>query len=168
MFWTRVIMASNRGTLMELGIGPIITAGMVSQLLVGAKIIAVDQKNKEQKELLNSAQKLLAIVIATFEAVAYVFSGMYGDIEDIGAFKAFMIIFQLIVASLLVNLLDEILSKGGYGLVSAISLFIATNVCEELIWRTFSFLKHGEEYEGAFVALISNIFSKPNKLRGIK
>lgn len=42
MFWTRVIMASNRGTLMELGIGPIITAGMVSQLLVGAKIISVD------------------------------------------------------------------------------------------------------------------------------
>ncbi len=29
MYWTRVIMASNRGTLMELGTGPIVTAGMV-------------------------------------------------------------------------------------------------------------------------------------------
>ena len=42
MFWTRLIMASNRGTLMELGIGPIVTASMIVQLLVGAKIIAVD------------------------------------------------------------------------------------------------------------------------------
>jgi protein transport protein SEC61 subunit alpha len=42
MYWTRVIMASNRGTLMELGIGPIVTAGMIMQLLVGAKIIKVD------------------------------------------------------------------------------------------------------------------------------
>ena len=73
----------------------------------------------------------------------------------------------MIAASLLVNLLDEILSKGGYGLVSAISLFIATNVCEELIWRTFSFMKHGEEYEGAFVAFISYLINKPNKLRAI-
>jgi len=42
--------------------------------------------------MLESAQKLLSIVIALFEAVAYVFSGMYGDIEDIGAFHALMII----------------------------------------------------------------------------
>lgn len=92
MFWTRLIMASNRGTLMELGIGPIVTASMIIQLIVGAKIISVDQKNKEEKDMLNSAQKLLAILIALFEAVAYVFSGSYGDIEDIGAFAALMII----------------------------------------------------------------------------
>lgn len=93
MYWTRVIMASNRGTLMELGIGPIVTAGMIVQLLVGAKIIKVDQKNKEDKELINGAQKLVAIIIATFEAVAYVFSGIYGEIEDIGAIRAFLIVF---------------------------------------------------------------------------
>ena len=93
MFWTRVIMASNRGTLMELGIGPIVTAGMIAQLLVGAKILKLDQKNKQDKELYAGFQKLLAILIATFEAVAYVFSGMYGEIEEIGTFKAFMIVF---------------------------------------------------------------------------
>ena len=92
MFWTRMIMASNRGTLMELGIGPIVTASMIVQLLVGAKIIYVDQKSREQKELLGSAQKLLAIFIALFEALAYVFSGMYGDMEDLGAFHALMIV----------------------------------------------------------------------------
>lgn len=29
MFWSRLILASNRGTLMELGIGPIVTASMI-------------------------------------------------------------------------------------------------------------------------------------------
>ncbi len=118
--------------------------------------------------MLSSAQKLLAIFIALFEAVAYVFSGTYGDIEDIGAFNAMMIVLQLVAASLLVNLLDEILSKGGYGMVSAISLFIATNVCEELLWKSFSFLKEGEEYEGAFVALFHFLWTKPNKLTALK
>ena len=37
-YWMRVILASNRGTLMELGISPIITSGMVMQLLAGSKV----------------------------------------------------------------------------------------------------------------------------------
>jgi len=44
--WLRVILASNRGTLMELGISPTVTAGMVMQLLAGAKIIEVDHKDR--------------------------------------------------------------------------------------------------------------------------
>lgn len=167
MFWSRLILASNRGTLMELGIGPIVTASMIIQLLVGTKIIQVDQKNKEEKELLNSVQKLLAFGIAFFEAVAYVFSGMYGDLETIGAFKAVLIIIQLVIASVIVNMLDEILSNG-YGLVGAISLFIATNVCEELLWKSFSPLAEGNEYEGAIVALFHYIAASPNKAQGLR
>ena len=56
-YWMRVILASNRGTLMELGIYPSVTAGMVMQLLAGSKIIDVDQNNKEDKALFNGAQK---------------------------------------------------------------------------------------------------------------
>lgn len=55
--WLRVILASNRGTLMELGISPSVTAGMVMQLLAGAKLIEVDHKDKEQESLFNGAQK---------------------------------------------------------------------------------------------------------------
>ena len=40
-YWMRVILASNRGTLMELGISPIVTSGLIMQLLAGAKIIEV-------------------------------------------------------------------------------------------------------------------------------
>merc|ERR1719282_1501367 len=50
-YWMRVILASNRGTLMELGISPIVTSGMVMQLLAGSKIIDVDQSLKEDRAL---------------------------------------------------------------------------------------------------------------------
>lgn len=56
-YWSRVIMASNRGTLMELGISPIVTSGMVMQLLAGSKILDVDQGNKEEQALFNGVQK---------------------------------------------------------------------------------------------------------------
>ncbi len=36
---------------MELGIHPYVTAGMVMQLLAGAKILEIDQNNKEDKAL---------------------------------------------------------------------------------------------------------------------
>lgn len=56
-YWMRVILASNRGTLMELGISPIVTSGLVMQLLAGSKIIEVDQSNKEDRALFSGAQK---------------------------------------------------------------------------------------------------------------
>merc|ERR1712178_285858 len=47
-YWLRVILASNRGTLMELGISPIVTAGTIMQLLAGAKIIEVGDTPKDR------------------------------------------------------------------------------------------------------------------------
>jgi protein transport protein SEC61 subunit alpha len=57
MYWMRVILASNRGTLMELGITPIVTSGMIMQLLAGANIIEVDYSLKEDRALFSGAQK---------------------------------------------------------------------------------------------------------------
>jgi len=56
-YWMRVILASNRGSLMELGISPIVTSGLIMQLLAGSGIIHVNQSNKEDRELFNGAQK---------------------------------------------------------------------------------------------------------------
>lgn len=47
-YWMRVIMASNRGTLMELGISPIVTSGLIMQLLAGAKLIEVGDTPKDR------------------------------------------------------------------------------------------------------------------------
>jgi len=136
-YWMRVILASNRGTLMELGISPIVTSSLVMQLLAGSRIIEVDQSLKEDRALFKSAEKLFGILITVGEAIAYVVSGMYGDLHTLGAGNAILIILQLFGAGMVVITLDELLQKG-YGLGSGISLFIATNICESIIWKAFS------------------------------
>ncbi|VDK42960.1 unnamed protein product [Anisakis simplex] len=135
-YWLRVILASNRGTLMELGISPIVTSGLIMQLLAGAKIIEVGDTPKE-RALFNGAQKLFGMVITVGQAIVYVASGLYGDPSEIGAGICLLIVIQLVVAGLIVLLLDELLQKG-YGLGSGISLFIATNICETIVWKAFS------------------------------
>merc|ERR1712166_1545659 len=59
LYWLRVILASNKGTLMELGISPIITSSMIMQLLSGTKLIDVNMRSQVDREssrlLLNSS-----------------------------------------------------------------------------------------------------------------
>jgi protein transport protein SEC61 subunit alpha len=168
VYWSRMIMASNRGTLMELGIGPIITAGMVVQFLTSAQLIKLGNSTREERELGNQLQKFVAICVSIFQAVSHIFMGNYGDPKQLGTLNIFMIVIQLIIACFIVIMLDDLLTKGGYGLVSAVSLFIATNVCEDLLWKSFSFLKVREEYEGAFVAFFSYLYNTPNKFAALK
>merc|ERR1719373_836226 len=167
----RVILASNRGSLMELGISPIITSGMVMQLLAGSRIIDVDQSLKEDRALFNGAQKLFGMLITLGEAVAYVMSGMYGDLRELGAGNAILIIAQLFFAGIIVILLDELLQKG-YGMGSGISLFIATNICESIIWKAFSPTTmntgKGTEFEGAIVATFHFMASRSDKVTALR
>jgi len=171
LYWMRVILASNRGTLMELGISPIITSGMVMQLLAGSRIIDVDQSLKEDRALFGGAQKLFGMLITMGEAVAYVMSGMYGDMRSLGAGNALIIIVQLFFAGMMVLLLDELMQKG-YGMGSGISLFIATNICESIVWKAFSPTTmntgKGTEFEGAVVATFHFLASKANKFDALR
>ena len=172
MYWLRVIMAFNRGTLMELGISPIVTSGMIMQLLAGSKLIDVDKKQKEARDLFDGATKLFGFIITIGEAVSYVISGMYGDLSNLGAINAYLIIIQLVVAGIIVLLLDETLQKG-YGIGSGISLFIAVNICEKIIWKAFSpFTITNEsgntEYEGAIISTIHLLLTRPNKISALQ
>jgi len=170
-YWMRVILASNRGTLMELGISPVVTSGLVMQLLAGSRIIEVNYSVKEDRALFNGAQKLFGILITVGEAIAYVVSGMYGDIGSIGVGNALLIIVQLFFAGLIVLTLDELLQKG-YGLGSGISLFIATNICETIVWKAFSPTTlntgRGTEFEGAVIALFHLMITRSDKFRAFK
>merc|ERR1712054_106199 len=170
-YWMRVILASNRGTLMELGISPIVTSGLVMQLLAGSKIIEVDQGMKSDRELFQGAQKLFGMIITIGEALAYVLSGMYGEIKELGATNAILIILQLFIAGVIVIVLDELLQKG-YGLGSGISLFIATNICETIVWKAFSPTTintgRGTEFEGAVIALFHLLATRQDKVRALR
>jgi len=171
LYWMRVILASNRGTLMELGISPIVTSGMIMQLLAGANLIEVDFSLKDDRALFGGAQKLFAILISFGQATVYVLTGLYGQPSDLGAGICLLLILQLVVAGLLVILLDELLQKG-YGLGSGISLFIATNICESIVWKALSPTTintgRGPEFEGALIALFHLLFTRNDKSRALK
>ncbi|EDR27138.1 protein transport protein Sec61 subunit alpha isoform B, putative [Entamoeba dispar SAW760] len=166
-YWMRLVMASNRGTLMELGISPIVTASMVMQLLQGAKIISVDMDNQEESELFEASQKLFGLLMTLGQGIAYIMSGMYGDPSELGFFNCCLILLQLFVAGLIVLLLDELLSNG-YGFGSAISLFIATNICESIVWSAFSPLTTnagtGSQFEGSIINFFHLLITRPDKL----
>lgn len=169
-YWVRVILASNRGTLMELGISPIITAGMVIQLLVGIRILDLDMQLPSDRELYEQCSKLLSLIITLCEAFAYIYSGMYGDVESLSTTKIILILLQLYFAGFIVILLDEMLQEG-YGLGSGISLFIAVNVCEGIVWQSFSPItiksEQGTEFEGSVVNFIHLLMTKNNKMAAI-
>jgi preprotein translocase SecY subunit len=130
----RVIFASNRGTLMELGIGPIVTAGLILQVLAGSRMVNIDMTNPEDRSMFTSASKILAVVMTVFEASAYLLGGTYGNIT---LQTQIIILAQLIVAGMIVMLLDELLQKG-WGLGSGISLFIAAGVAQSIWWDSIS------------------------------
>jgi protein transport protein SEC61 subunit alpha len=77
----------------------------------------------------------------------------------------------LTFAGIVVILLDELLQKG-YGIGnSGISLFIAINVCETIIWKSFSPISQktsfGDEYEGSIIAFFHAIFTRPDKFSAL-
>ena len=114
---------------------------------------------------------VFGMVITLGQAIVYVMTGMYGDPSDIGAGVCLLIIIQLFVAGLIVLLLDELLQKG-YGLGSGISLFIATNICETIVWKAFSPATintgRGTEFEGAVIALFHLLATRNDKVRALR
>lgn len=128
----RAIMAGASGSILQLGIGPIVTASIIMQLFVGAKIIKLDLQEKEDKACYQSVLKLLVIGMILFEAVPQVFgylqpSSAFQDLVGLGGARA-LIVLQIALGSYIVFLMDEVISKWGIG--SGISLFIAAGVAE--------------------------------------
>ena len=171
LYWMRVILASNRGTLMELGITPLITSNMIVELLANSKLISFDRSVEGDKRLLEAAEKLLSIIVSFATAFGYVYTGMYGRLETIGALRATLLVLQLTGAAVMVLYLDEMLQKG-HGVGAGISLFIATNICENVLWKAFSPItlktENGIEFEGALIALVHFLLTKSDKLHALR
>lgn len=119
----------------------------------------------------NTLLPVFALIISLGQATVYVLTGLYGQPSELGAGVCLLLILQLVAAALIVILLDELLQKG-YGLGSGISLFIATNICESIVWKAFSPTTvntgRGPEFEGAIIALFHLLFSWNDKSRALK
>ena len=138
-----VILGAEFGSLISLGIGPIVTASIVLQLLNGSGILKLDLTKPEGKKTFQGLQKLLAIFFIVFEAIIFVLMGglspevgfigtpVYGQLQ-------FILIFQLFLGGIMILFMDEVVSKWGFG--SGIGLFIAAGVSKGILVQAFNFL----------------------------
>ena len=136
----RTIMAGASGSILQLGIGPIVTASIIMQLFTGAKIIKLDLTKREDKACYQSVLKLLVIVMIFFEATPQVFGYLVPSDSAVdllgGAGSKLLIILQLFAGSYILFMMDEVVSKWGIG--SGISLFIAAGVAQALFTGTLN------------------------------
>jgi len=135
-----IILGANFGSIMSLGIGPIVTASIVLQLLKGSGLLKLDTSTHEGRTFFQGIQKVLAVFFIIFEAIIYVLMGGLAPSAALspGAYgiTQFLLVMQLCFGGFLVLFMDEVIQKWGFG--SGISLFIAAGVSSQLIVRAFS------------------------------
>ncbi len=137
----QVLLGASFGSIISLGIGPIVTASIVLQLLGGAGIVKIDNKTPEGKQFYQGVQKLMAIGFIFLESIIYVMMG--GLSPDPARFAGaqyvqvqMLIIFQLVLGGFMILFMDEVVQKWGIG--SGVSLFIAAGVSQSLFVRLLS------------------------------
>ncbi len=144
-----IVFASSRGSIAQLGIGPMVTAGLIIQILVGAKIIELDLTNPKDRKLFTQAEKGLAFIIACVEGAG--FAAYYG----LNIFITIAILLQFLFGAMVLMILDEAIQKG-WGIGSGVSLFILAGVARTIVWDLFAPIKptNVDQYYGFIPYLI--------------
>ena len=146
----RSILAGEQGTIMQVGIGPIVTASIVMQLLGGADLLGLDTTDPRDQVLYQGLQKLLVVVMTALTAYPMVFMGGFlpansalADQLGISVYALQWLIFtQVLIGGIIILFLDEVVSKWGVG--SGIGLFIIAGVSQRLFGGIFSWGGIGE------------------------
>ncbi|MBM3247175.1 preprotein translocase subunit SecY [Candidatus Pacearchaeota archaeon] len=159
-----ILLGTDFGSIISLGIGPIVMASIILQLLVGSKILNIDTSSPEGKRYFQGLQKLLVFGFIIFEAIIYV---LMGGTPAIPGFELIVII-QLMVGGFLILLMDEVSHKWGFG--SGVSLFIAAGVGWRLVTGLFGFI--GAEGTigavGAIPSFFYNLFVVTDTIGALK
>jgi preprotein translocase subunit SecY len=129
-----IILGTDFGSIISLGIGPIVMASIILQLLTGAGIINIDTTTIEGQKFFQGVQKILVFFFIIFESVIYVVMNALQANEGF----MFLVIFQLILGGLAIFYMDEVCKKWGFG--SGISLFIGAGVSWRIITSAFQFV----------------------------
>ena len=129
-----IILGTDFGSIISLGIGPIVMASIILQLLTGAGILNIDLSTAEGKKFFQGIQKLLVFFFIIFESMVYVL--MKGLEASPGL--AGLVIFQLILGGIAIFYMDDLVQKWGFG--SGVSLFIAAGVSWRLFTSAFQFV----------------------------
>jgi preprotein translocase subunit SecY len=130
--YLEILLGSTFGSLVTLGIGPIVTASIILQLLVGSKIIPWNLSEDRGRTLFQGSQKMLAIFLCVVEGYVYVAFGAIAAQPGLLP----VVIIQLAVGGWIVLFMDEVISKWGFG--SGVGLFIVAGVAKTMVIRAFN------------------------------
>jgi len=148
-----IMLGTSFGSIISLGIGPIVMASIILQLLNGAQILNIDTNTDEGKKFFQGMQKLLAFAFVLFEALIYVL------MKGIAAEPGFtgLVIFQLCLGGFLIIFMDEVIQKWGFG--SGVSLFIAAGIGWRLFAQLFQFIGPQGTFEasGKVLAIVASV-----------
>ncbi|HJJ96189.1 MAG TPA: preprotein translocase subunit SecY [Methanocorpusculum sp.] len=164
----RALLAGASGTILHLGIGPIVTASIVLQLLRGADLIKINTSDERGQVIYMGLQKLLIFVMIILEALPNVLGGwMSPDMTVAAMFGGnttavmFLIFLQICLGGLLVVFMDEVVSKWGIG--SGVGLFIVAGVAQGLVNGFFNWESTTDQFAvGFFPRLFEVIGSGAN------
>lgn len=138
-----IILGASFGSIISLGIGPIVTASIVLQLLSGTGILNLDLQTQQGKQRFQGIQKLLAVFFIVVEGAIYVLMGGLAPAAELAGTPLFnqfqtLLIIQLILGGIVIMFMDEVISKWGFG--SGVSLFITAGVSQQIFIRALNFL----------------------------
>jgi len=136
----RSLLAGGQGTVLQLGIGPIVTASIVLQLLGGANLLGLDtDSDPRDQAIYQGLQKFLVLVMVVLTGAPMVFLGnslpasqQLAQSVPGGVLGVNLLIFaQIAAGGILLLFMDEVISKWGVG--SGIGLFIVAGVSQSLV-----------------------------------
>ncbi|MFB6165200.1 MAG: preprotein translocase subunit SecY [Haloarculaceae archaeon] len=163
------IIAAKTGSILQLGIGPIVTASIVLQLLGGADLLGLDTQNNPRDQVLyQGLQKLLVLVMICLTGLPMVFAGSFlpassqvaGGLGIGMAGVKWLMFAQIAVGAILILFMDEVVSKWGVG--SGVGLFIVAGISQSLIGGLFAVNQLGSSTTGFVPAWISIALGQTN------
>ncbi|MBS1193601.1 MAG: protein translocase subunit secY/sec61 alpha, partial [Methanomicrobiales archaeon] len=154
-YW-RALLAGESGSIIHLGIGPIVTASIVLQLLKGADILPIDTSEERGQVMYMGLQKLLIFVMIVVEAIPNILGGFMIPDPAVAnalfggntAIVSFLIFLQLCIGGVIIFFLDEVVTKWGIG--SGVGLFIIAGISRSIVTGLISWEAVADQYPVGF------------------
>lgn len=163
--WLRPVTGSEKGTLLEFGLLPVLTSGFIWQFISGLKLLNVNFNLKTDRQQFQTIQKVTSVFLSVVYAVALLFTDYFQQSVDkeLSFAAKVTILFQLVTANLIVTLIVEMLDKG-YGFSSGVLTLVAVSAASNFAYNTIgiqTFVStRGYESVGSVINFVRNIRSK--------
>ncbi len=130
----RAIFAGKIFSLTALGITPILSASILTQILAGRKVLKLDLSEPEEQALYLNIQKFLVVIFAALVSLTYVVVFYQPDpalSSEFGTLTVLLLLFSEVFAGgMLIYFMDSVVSRWGIG--SGVGLFILADVSQAM------------------------------------